>query len=245
MAKQDIIDKVKEILDSNFEITKVSYVPDISDPKLTFGNKGLSFPATVLYIDMRGSTAILNKHHKYTVAKIHMAYFHTIIKIIKPYNGKIRSFNGDSVLVFFYDYSVDIISRAVSVAMQIKFMLSSDDGIADYLKKYSPIDFGIGIDHGEILCTKIGEPRITNNQDLIWIGNPVNKATAISDKCSKPNHIGISFATYQNLRDGLKYYSANPGTYNAQKKSCWTEHNFTYNNDYCLYYSTHCQIASQ
>lgn len=234
MGKQDIIDKVKEILDGNFEITKVSYVPDISDPKLTFGNKGLSFPATVLYIDMRGSTAILNKHHKDTVAKIHMAYFHTIIKIIKPYNGEIRSFNGDSVLVFFYNYSHTIISSAVRVAMQIKFMLSSDDGIAGYLKKYSSIDFGIGIDYGDILCTKIGEPRITNNQDLIWIGNPVNRATVISDKCHHPEHLGISFNTHEMLSDNLKY---------KNRESIWSPLIFKYNNENHLLYRTNYYIV--
>lgn len=98
--KEDIVSKVKEIMDTNFEVTDVTYVPDINDTKLTFGNTGLRFSATVLFIDMRGSTKILNKHNRRTVAKIHMAYFHTVTKIAKSLGGEVRSFNGDSMLAF-------------------------------------------------------------------------------------------------------------------------------------------------
>ena len=52
--KQDIVDKVSSILDSKFTTEEITYVPDLEDSKLTFGNTGLEFEATVLYIDMRG-----------------------------------------------------------------------------------------------------------------------------------------------------------------------------------------------
>lgn len=67
----------------------------ISDSRLTFGNKGLLFEATVLYIDINGSTDLLNNHQKGTVAKLHMAFFHIIITIAKSLGGDVRSFNGD------------------------------------------------------------------------------------------------------------------------------------------------------
>ncbi len=41
--KDDIKSKVKAILDERFEVTDVTYVPKIDDPKLTFGNTGLKF----------------------------------------------------------------------------------------------------------------------------------------------------------------------------------------------------------
>lgn len=80
---------------------EVSSVPDISDSRLTFGNKGLIFEATVLYIDINGSTDFLNNHQKGTVAKLHMSFFHIIITVAKSLGGEVRSFNGDSMLVFF------------------------------------------------------------------------------------------------------------------------------------------------
>ena len=62
--KINIQNKVKEIEGESFQVEEVYSVPTISNSKLTFGCKGLEFDATVLYIDMRGSTAILNKHTK-------------------------------------------------------------------------------------------------------------------------------------------------------------------------------------
>ena len=59
--KEDIQKKAKEIEKEIFQVESVSFVPTLSNTKLTFGCKGLEFEATVLYIDMRGSTAILNK----------------------------------------------------------------------------------------------------------------------------------------------------------------------------------------
>ncbi len=244
MGKQDIIIKVKEIIDGGFDVTEISYVPEIKDPALTFGNKGLSFNAVVLYIDMRGSTSLLNTHNKKTVAKMHMTYFHTIIKVIKPYGGEIRSFNGDSVLVFFSGDTQESVTKAVRAAMVAKYMISNKQGIASYLQKYSPVDFGIGVDYGQILCTKIGEPRISTNQDLIWLGNAVNRATVISDLCHNPNHIGISYSTYEKLPDSLKYISKNKGTFLETKKSIWTDKFFKYNNELSYFYDTSYHIVA-
>ena len=99
--KDDIEKQVKSIESEKFIVEPTTSVPTISNSKLTFGCKGLKFEATVLYIDMRGSTSILNSHQKRVVAKIHMLYYHAIVKIAKSTSGEIRSFNGDSLLVFY------------------------------------------------------------------------------------------------------------------------------------------------
>ena len=118
--KNDITQKVKEILDNNFIIEEVNYVPEISDTKLTFGNKGLQFEATVLYIDLRESTKILNNHNKATIAKIHKAYLFTTVKIATSLGGEVRSFNGDSVLTFFQGTTKNTLSNTVKAAMQME-----------------------------------------------------------------------------------------------------------------------------
>ena len=237
--KESIINKVKDILDTNFIIEDVSYVPDIEDSNLTFGNKGLRFETTVLFIDMRGSTKILNKHNRHIVAKIHMAYFHTIVKIANNLGGEVRSFNGDSVLVFFQGTSKFSLSNAVKCAMKIKYMLSNkDSGINLLLEKYTPVDFGIGIDDGTILCTKIGVGGDSNNKDLIWIGNSVNKSVVISDKSSLPSAIGISSRVYHNLNDDVKYHTRKNIWGNDEKVDMWKYKTFSYNDNLEVYYST-------
>lgn len=223
--KDDIKNKVKAIIDEKFEVIDISHVPKIDDSKLTFGNTGLQFEATILYIDMRGSTAILNNHNKTTVAKIHMAYFHTIVKVTNLFNGNVRSFNGDSALVFFQGTTKESLSTAVKAAMIISFMLNDDnDGIKSIISKYTDIDFGIGIDDGKILCTKIGIGG-AHNRDLFWVGNAVNKSTVLSDKAKLPRSIYISSYVYSNLTDELLY--KNPDA--TQKINMWKSSTIKYN----------------
>jgi adenylate cyclase len=236
--RKDLIDEVKTILDGKFDIENVNSVPDISNSKLTFGNNGLQFESTILYVDMRGSTEILEKHNNPVVAKIHMAYFKVIVSIASILGGEVRSFNGDSMLVFFQGTTKQTLSNAVKAALQIKYMISHEDGINPLLAKYSAIDFGIGIDDGKIVCTKIGLPGNANNQDLIWIGRAVNKSTVISDGRKSPNHIGISKYVYDNLLDEVKFGEQDT-IYGKQKVDMWTSSIINYNGSWeTIYYTS-------
>lgn len=237
--RQEIIDKVKSILVDEFKIEDVTYVPDIDNSKLTFGNTGLRFEATVLYIDMRGSTEILSKHNKATIAKIHMAYFHTVVKIAKSLGGHVRSFNGDSMLAFFQGTTKQTLSNAVKAAMQMKYMISnSEGGINRLLSDFSAINFGIGLDDGKILCTKIGVGGDSNNQDLMWVGHAVNKSTVISDSRQSPNQIGISSYVYSNLNDDVKFGLGKNAWDQEVKVDMWTQSTFIYNGKSENYYYT-------
>ncbi|MEK4718098.1 adenylate/guanylate cyclase domain-containing protein [Priestia sp. FSL W8-0524] len=237
--KEDIIKKVNEIMDNKFEVEDIAYVPDIADSKLTFGNKGLRFEATVLHIDMRGSTKILNSHNRAIVAKIHMAYFHTIVKIAGFLGGYVRSFNGDSMLVFFPGTTKTTLSQAVKAAMNMKYMIIDEEsGINKSLKKYSAIDFGIGLDDGKVLCTKIGIGGDSNNKGLFWAGNAVNKSVKISDLAKSPRQICISEYVYNNLNDDVKFVTKKNFIGQEEKINMWQCSSFTYNRQTENYYHT-------
>lgn len=237
--KKDITDKVTEIINTNFTTEEVSFVPDITNPKLTFNNTGLLFEATVLYIDLRDSTGILNKHNKSTIAKIHKAYLHTTVKIATSLGGEVRSFNGDSVLAFFQGTTKTTLSNAVKAAMQIRFMIAnSESGINNLLSQYSAVDFGIGMDDGKILCTKVGIGGDNNTKDLIWIGNPINKSVIISDECKASEYIGISNYVYQNLTDEVKFGTKKDYFNNDVKVDMWTAYNVQYNGKWETFYKT-------
>lgn len=238
--KQGIINKVKEIIDGSFEIEDVSYVPDLGDSKLTFGNKGLRFEATTLFIDMRGSTDALNRHNRASMAKIYMCYFHAIVTIAKSLGGEVRSFNGDGMLVFFPGTSKNTLSNAVKAAMQMKYMLAIDDGgIRKKMDTYSSPDFGIGIDDGKLLCTKVGIAG-GNNRDLVWVGNAVNKAVKIGDKQKADKHIGISSYVYNNLNDNVKFAQIETPWGTKDTVNMWEEvsYELQYNGNYETFYRT-------
>lgn len=237
--KQDIIDKVKDIINTNFTTEDVTYVPEISNTKLTFANTGLMFEATVLFIDMRDSTKVLNKHNKSTIAKIHKAYLYTTVKIATSLGGEVRSFNGDSVLAFFQGTTKRSLSNAVKAAMQIRFMIAnSDSGINNLLSQYSAVDFGVGLDDGKILCTKVGVGGDNNTKDLIWIGNAINKSVIISDQCKASEYIGISSYVYQNLEDDVKYGNQKNYWGQDEKVDMWKPYSVQYNGQWETFYKT-------
>lgn len=239
--KDDIKSKVKAILDEKMVVTDVAYVPKLDDSKLTFGNTGLKFTGSSLFIDLRGSTTVLNNHNKPVVAKLHMAFFHAIVKIANNNNGNVRSFNGDSALIFFQGNLKKTISTAVQCAMQIKYIIDdSEAGINELLIKYSKLDFGIGIAHGDILCTKVGVGG-EHNRDIFWIGNPVNKSTILGDKSKSPNHIAISSFVYTNLLESAKYAKKKNGWGQIENIDMWTRGTFEYNGKYENYYYTNYQ----
>lgn len=234
--KNGIDNKVAEIIDETFEVTDITYVPDINDIKLTFGNKGLKLTATTLYIDMRGSTAVLNKHNRSSVAKVHKAYFHTIVTIAKSLGGEVRSFNGDGMLVFFQGNTQKKLSDAVSSAMKMKWMLTSNDSkVKKKMEKYSSVNFGIGIHYGEIVCAKVGVSG-ENNRDLVWIGNAVNKSVKIGDEIH--NDIGISSSVYDNLEDRVKYVTEKVLYGDDVQKNIWKTGTINYNGSNEKYYYT-------
>ena len=234
--KSDILAKAKEIKNATFSKKDTYSIPNIDTSTLTFGCTGLNFPATVLYIDMRGSTKVLNTHQRRVVAKIHMTYYHAIVKIAKGDGGEIRSFNGDSLLVFFYGTTVDVARKAVRSAMKMKYAITQI--VNETLKDYTDIDFGIGIDCGEILATKVGVGGNNDNKDLIWIGNAVNRSTKISDECKSPDCIGISKAVYEKLDDSLLYHENKNQWGFSTRDNIWSTSWLTYNESYETMYKT-------
>lgn len=227
--KDDIKNKLKEIEKTTFSQEETKSVPTLSNHKLTFGCTGLKFYATVLYIDMRGSTKVLNTHQKRVVAKIHMIYYHAIVKIAQNTGGEIRSFNGDSLLVFYPGNTGYTLSKAVRAAMQMRYAITNI--INETLRNYIDIDFGIGIDHGEILATKVGVGSSDETKDLIWIGNAVNRAAKISDTCKADYYIGISQSVYDNLNNVVKFSEKN-GFWGKEEVNMWSKYSFTYNDNW-------------
>lgn len=136
-----ICEQAKQIRNREFSVTRARVVPTLESSDLTFGTTGKAFYGTVLYIDIRHSTDLLNKHRYTTVAKMLMAYYNAIVRVAKEAGGEIRSFNGDSLLVF---YKGDIIFSA-NQAVRAAFLMTT--AIVKYVNPamggLTNLDFGI------------------------------------------------------------------------------------------------------
>jgi adenylate cyclase len=197
----EIESTVSDYLQGDYEVTDAKVIPSVDD--VPFGKQAKKMNMCVFFIDLRKSTDLLFLHEKQTAGKIHKAFLYTAATIVRNYDGYIRSFNGDSLLAFWPAFYKSQINRCVKTAQIIKWLL--DVKLSPLFEKYEKIDFGIGIDWGEVFIVKAGLPRDTNNNDLIFMGRCVNYAVAIGEQAKGPCHVEISISTFQNLEDEMIY----------------------------------------
>ena len=199
----DLENQISDYLDGDYEVMETRTIPSVE--QVSFGKKSKKMNLCAYSIDLRKSSDLLFHHHKQTSGKIHKAFLTIASKIVQRYGGKIRSFQGDSILVFWPANYKSEITKAVKAAMVTVWFL--DEKLSKYFEKYKILDYGIGIDWGEVFIIRAGISRDLNNNDLVFIGKCVNFATAIANQAKSPNHIEISESVYNNLDDDFIYGS--------------------------------------
>ena len=214
---KDLENKIKDYMDGDYEITETKTIP--SAENVPFGKKAFKMQLVSLCIDLRKSTDLLTIHDKETCGKIHKSYITIASKIITENGGQLRSFNGDSVLAFWKAQYKSDIEDAVRTAMQLKWAL--DIKFSKYFEEYSKLDFGIGVDFGDVYIIRAGLPKNDNNNDLVFLGMCVNYSCMIANQAYGPNHVEISTNVYSNLTDNLLLGTDDNGV----KGNMWTDGN--------------------
>jgi adenylate cyclase len=200
-VKSDICTKAKEYLSGDYEVEEVDHIPTVE--KVAFGKKAKKAKVCAFSIDLRKSTDLLYDHQKQTAGKIHKAFLHVAASTVLHFGGEIRSFKGDSLLALWPANYKSEITRCVRAAMTVKWLL--DVELAPEFKQFSEIDFGIGVDWGEVFIARAGIPRNANNNDLIFMGRCINFAVALGEQAHGPHHVEISTSTYENLEEEAIY----------------------------------------
>lgn len=233
--KIDIEEKVKYILKSCFEIEEIETVPDLDDFRLGYENKGLRFEATVLYVLIKNTEQILLNDDEAMLAKFRRIYFYIVVEIVESLGGTVCRAHDDGLYVFFQGTTQDSLNRAVKAAMKIKYMLTNEySKIRKMLEIYDVLDFAIGIDDGQVLCTKVGSENMQQTE-LVWSGCSLNKAIKIAKKIKVPEHIGVSELVHFNLNDSVKYTKVKG---RMEKQEIWNANYFDSQGEEQKYYST-------
>ena len=200
--------KVNDFFLGNYVITSGSEVPDAS--QISFGKNGKEMELVMLFIDLRESTRIVDSFRRQTAAKMYKSFLWGISQIANKNGGKLRSFNGDGVLVVFA--GEDKSNKAVRAALQMSYFVTDilKPKVDAYMRTNNDLvnmtlGFGIGIDIGQVLVVK-GGFKGDNNNDLVWVGNPTNYAVKLSNiSGSGIGHIRIMKAVYDDLIGNNKY----------------------------------------
>ncbi|MBS1703688.1 MAG: adenylate/guanylate cyclase domain-containing protein [Armatimonadetes bacterium] len=188
--------------------------------KLTYSNGFNIQHCTALFVDIRGSSALVSKHTRPVLAKIYRSYISEVVAIL---NGSIWcseiNIVGDGVCGIFgtpYTSSIDeVFARAAmiqSVIDVLNFKLSK--------RKLTTIKCGIGIDYGRLLMVKAGYNGSGVN-DVVWMGRVVNGASNLSHFGNRElldNPLMVSSLVYSNLNEHnqkLLSYNMNRGCYHG------------------------------
>ena len=195
----DLKSKIAAYEKEKFVTDETASFPDTDNSKLTFGNTGLTGEFAFLFVDIRKSSEIVGTYGLENAAKIYQSFHDINVRVIKDNGGVVRAFDGDRVMGVFGGNSKN--TSAAKAAMQIIWAVRN---ILNPTFK-STITCGAGIDYGNILITKVGVGRDSNNNDLVWVGNASGYAAHLANKAN--NGIIISTETYGRLHDSSKLSS--------------------------------------
>jgi hypothetical protein len=213
MAVKNIIEEIeKDVIDvikTNFVHNDTRVVPNAGDGELTYESgkdkKGKKIETCVLYVDIRNSVALTEKHHTQTMGRIYTAFTKAVLKVARHHNGHTRNIIGDRIMIVFP--TKDCYTNAVDCAISINH-------IAKYIinVQFTGVEFkcGIGIDFGELRVIKVGIQRNgtenAENKGLVWVGYPANIASRLTDVANKT----IEETYYQVTRNPINPRAVRP-----------------------------------
>lgn len=192
--------RIKEIMDQpagTFE--EVDGLPDRD--KLTFTN-GFYGMCSAIFIDIRDSSGLTDKHKRPTLAKIYRAFISEMVAVLNsdPY---VREVNivGDCVWAVYKTTQTSHIDDVFAIAFQANTLLKLLNHHFEK-KGIAPIKIGIGIDYGRVLMIKAGFSGSAINE-VIYMGDVVNRAAHLAHEAGRNwnNPIFVGAVFQQNLND--------------------------------------------
>jgi adenylate cyclase len=192
MAVKNVIEEIeRDVIDvtkTDFVHIETNSVPNRHDVELTYESgkekKGKKINTCVLFVDIRNSVALTEKHHNKTMGRIYTAFTKAVLKVARHHNGHIRNIIGDRVMIVFP--TENCYTNAVHCAISINHTAQKVIN-----KIFTGVDFkcGIGIDYGELRVIKVGIQRNgtenLENKGLVWVGYPANYASRLTDYANK------------------------------------------------------------
>jgi class 3 adenylate cyclase len=223
----DLKDEVGKIFRSQWSTRNGSVVPDPEDVKL--GNDAVEFDkATVLYADLSGSTAMVDKKSWQLAAEVYKTFLYCAAKIVLAEGGSITSYDGDRIMgVFIGDSQC---SSAARCGLKINYAVGNIVNPA--LKNQYPhqdlvVRQVVGIDASPIRAARTG---VRGGNDLVWVGRAANYAAKLTELDLAPK-TWITKAVYDSLGENSKL-GGDP------KENMWTSYKWSQKDDMQIYGST-------
>lgn len=152
---------------------------------------------TVIYFEIK-NLVLLQKTSKRQAARVYKMYYHALKEVCKETDGYLNCFSPDSFLMVYPKEKHDL-SYVVDTALKIADLFSIK--LREPFEKHCHLNFSMGIDHGNILGTKVISDG--NLQHIAWYGTTIDKAKTIAQKSIRPFYVGVSGTVYHHLNEDL------------------------------------------
>lgn len=193
------IERITEVLDaSDNSFEEKDSIP--SRDSLTYKN-GYYVNCSALFVDIRDSKSLNEKHTRPVLAKIYKVYISELIAVLRHHDGVNEiSIEGDSVWAVFNTPYLDDINNLFSVAAMASSLIRTLN-IKLAKKGYSTLKVGIGISYGRALLIKSGYKGSDINE-VVWLGKLVGEAAKLCSFGNKEYYdeeLMVSEVFYNNL----------------------------------------------
>lgn len=208
-------DRIDDILDeSDKSFKKLDSIPNRD--KLTFKN-GFYVNCSALFVDLRDSSDLPNKHKRPTLAKIYRSYISEVVAIMNGNENceEIR-IDGDCISGIYNTPKKPDIDSLFSDSARINSLIKTLN--CKYKKRgIEPIKAGISMDYGRALMIKAGYSGSGLNE-IVWMGDVVNSSSNLCGKANKGYGNKPVFASnviYNNLNKHNKTLMSKNDTHNC------------------------------
>lgn len=196
--------RIREILNQPagaFEET--DGLPDRDRLSFTNGFYGM---CSAIYIDIRGSSELTEKHKRPTLAKIYRSFISEMVAVLNS-DSHVREVNivGDCVWATYKTTQTDHIDDVFATVAQANTLMNL---LNHHFRKkgIDELKVGIGVDYGRVLMVKAGY-RGSGINDVVYMGDVVNRAAHLAHQAGRgwgsiPLYVGGDF--HYNLDDHNK-----------------------------------------
>lgn len=204
---------IDDIIKSSVEVSNVSNV--VIEQQIPKGLKVLNLEATVLFVDIRGSSLLSEKIGIKMMTKVYHMFSRIVAKAVMDNHGRIVQFAGDGFMAAFTNEG-----GKTSGVNAFKALIDTFNLIEDTYKKVVEeklwFDCGYGLSHGHIYMTRVKAKALKLQSFGIFPGNATNFASKICN-LAEPNQVIMDDEVYQMTKPN----SANRQKYNEKIIWIW------------------------
>lgn len=201
---KEIADGISAVFDVTWNARDGQVVPTTDNVALI--NGAVKLEAVFLYADLFDSTELAYRFSSSVAAKVVRAYLSSMSRLIRYYDGEIRSFDGDRVMGVFLKGGKN--TNSVKCALKMKYAV--DEIIRPMAEKKFPslavkgyeLCHCVGVDRGDVLVVRAG---VRGSNDLVFVGTAPNLAAKLSTIRDGIYNIYITSTVFDSMLDEVKY----------------------------------------